>query len=162
MCWNTHKIVTHTLSRISVPVIASIELCNYEAHCTTTKVKGYPCNRPWEPIGMWDIEAPIFSQDNRLTDGGEVVSLRDWVHSRVTARLKGLGKMKNSMALSGLEHPIFRLVAYASTNYATACSSLLPLEHVIGPGPFAYVIKNYAMKAYGEWMYRSTFSWPRH
>jgi hypothetical protein len=25
---------------------------------------------------LWDIEAPIFSLDNRLTDGGEVVSLK--------------------------------------------------------------------------------------
>jgi hypothetical protein len=25
------------------------------------KVKLYPCNRPCRPIGLWDIEAPIFS-----------------------------------------------------------------------------------------------------
>jgi hypothetical protein len=24
-----------------------------------------------------------------------------------------------------------------------------------------YMIKNYAMKAYGEWRYSSTYSWPR-
>jgi hypothetical protein len=36
------------------------------------KVKSYPCNRPWR---LWDVEAPTFSLDNRLTDGGEVVSL---------------------------------------------------------------------------------------
>jgi hypothetical protein len=35
----------------------------------------YPCNRPWRPIGLRDIEAPIFSLDNRLIDGSEVVSL---------------------------------------------------------------------------------------
>jgi hypothetical protein len=35
----------------------------------------YPCNKPWRPIGLWDVEAPIFSLDNRLTDGDEVVSL---------------------------------------------------------------------------------------
>jgi hypothetical protein len=34
----------------------------------------YPCNRPWRPIRLWDVEAPTFSLDNRLTDGGEVVS----------------------------------------------------------------------------------------
>jgi hypothetical protein len=22
----------------------------------------YPCNRPWSPIGLWDIEAPTFSR----------------------------------------------------------------------------------------------------
>jgi hypothetical protein len=35
----------------------------------------YPCNRPWRPIGLWDVEAPTISLDNRLTDGGKVVSL---------------------------------------------------------------------------------------
>jgi hypothetical protein len=35
----------------------------------------YPCNRPWRPIGLWDVETPTFSLDNRLTDGGEIVSL---------------------------------------------------------------------------------------
>jgi hypothetical protein len=35
----------------------------------------YSCSRPWRPIGLWDIEAPTVSLDNRLTDGGKVVSL---------------------------------------------------------------------------------------
>jgi hypothetical protein len=35
-----------------------------------------PCNRPWKPIGLWDVEAPTFSLDNRLTDGGKCVSLK--------------------------------------------------------------------------------------
>jgi hypothetical protein len=39
------------------------------------KVKSYPSNRPWRPIRLWDVEAPTFSLDSRLTDGGEVVSL---------------------------------------------------------------------------------------
>jgi hypothetical protein len=34
-----------------------------------------PCNKPWRPIELWDIEAPTFCLDNRLTDGGKVVSL---------------------------------------------------------------------------------------
>jgi hypothetical protein len=41
----------------------------------TSKKYIYPCNRPWRPIGLCDFEAPTFSLDNRLTDGGEVVSL---------------------------------------------------------------------------------------
>jgi hypothetical protein len=39
------------------------------------KKQSYPCNRPWRPIGLWDVEAATFSLDSRLTDGGEVVSL---------------------------------------------------------------------------------------
>jgi hypothetical protein len=74
----------------------------------------YPCNRPWRPIGLWDVEAPAFSLDNRLTDGGKVVSLtrrppfkppgrflvlisvRGWVDPRTTVRLEELGKLKQS------------------------------------------------------------------
>jgi hypothetical protein len=33
----------------------------------------YPCSRPRRPVGLWDVEAPTFSLDNRLTEGGEVV-----------------------------------------------------------------------------------------
>jgi hypothetical protein len=24
----------------------------------------YPCNRPWRPIGLWDVEAPTFSRQS--------------------------------------------------------------------------------------------------
>jgi hypothetical protein len=24
--------------------------------------ENYPCNRPWRPIGLWDVEAPTFSR----------------------------------------------------------------------------------------------------
>jgi hypothetical protein len=36
--------------------------------------KNYPCNRPWRPTGCETTRLPHFL-DNRLTDGGEVVSL---------------------------------------------------------------------------------------
>jgi hypothetical protein len=37
----------------------------------------YPCNRPWKPIGLWDIEAPTFSRQSghRWHD----VSLTHWL-----------------------------------------------------------------------------------
>jgi hypothetical protein len=38
-------------------------------------LKMYPCNRSWRPIGLWDVEAPTFSLDNRLTDCDKVVYL---------------------------------------------------------------------------------------
>jgi hypothetical protein len=37
------------------------------------KNQSCPCNRPWTPIELWDVEDPHLL-DNRLTDGGEVVS----------------------------------------------------------------------------------------
>jgi hypothetical protein len=39
------------------------------------RVTGKSKGRPWMPVGLWDIEAPTFL-DNRLTDGGEIVSIR--------------------------------------------------------------------------------------
>jgi hypothetical protein len=40
-----------------------------------SKSLSYPCNRPRRPIELWDVEALTFSLDNRLTDGGNFVSL---------------------------------------------------------------------------------------
>jgi hypothetical protein len=37
--------------------------------------KSYSCKRKRRPIGLWDVEAHTFALDNRLTIGGEVVSL---------------------------------------------------------------------------------------
>jgi hypothetical protein len=75
-----------------------------------------------------DVEAPTFSLDNRLTDGGKVVSLThrppftpqedSWYSFLLEAestpgaivRLEGLGKLNKSTS-SGLEPVTFWLVA---------------------------------------------------
>jgi hypothetical protein len=36
--------------------------------------KSYPRNRPWAPVGLPDVKDPTHCLDNRLTDGGKVVS----------------------------------------------------------------------------------------
>jgi hypothetical protein len=38
-------------------------------------IKKLSYNRPWRPIGLWDVEAPTFSLGNRLRDGDEFLSL---------------------------------------------------------------------------------------
>jgi hypothetical protein len=69
----------------------------------------YPCNRPWRAIVLWDVEAPTFSLDNRLTDGGKFVShmrrpltlpptrkipgTHFWVNPKVIVRLEGTGDL---------------------------------------------------------------------
>jgi hypothetical protein len=39
------------------------------------KGKAIPVTGYWRSMGLWDVEDPTFSLDNRLTDSGEIVSL---------------------------------------------------------------------------------------
>jgi hypothetical protein len=38
----------------------------------------FSCSSPRSAVGLWDVEVPTFPLDNRLTDGGEVVSHTYW------------------------------------------------------------------------------------
>jgi hypothetical protein len=42
-----------------------------ECYCNVIG-KVIPVTGRGDPIGLWDVEDPTFSLDNRLTDGGEV------------------------------------------------------------------------------------------
>jgi hypothetical protein len=100
-------------------------------------------NRPWRPIGLWDVEAPTFSIDSRFTDGGKVVSptrrtpfiphkdswysflLRGWVDPRAIVQMDVLVKLKNSTS-SGLEPATWKV--YELKRGSTSCK----LDCVIG------------------------------
>jgi hypothetical protein len=60
-----------------------------EAHSVSIK-ESYPCNRPWRPIGLWDIEDPTLSRQSG---------------SRPDAAKEGLGKLKKIHSLHWVSIP---------------------------------------------------------
>jgi hypothetical protein len=82
-------------------------------HSHKKKVK-LSLNRPWRPIGLWDVEALTFSRQSAHRWRWSCqpyapaalypqehswyllcISLRRWVEPRAIVRLKGLGQLKN-------------------------------------------------------------------
>jgi hypothetical protein len=92
-------------------------------------LKSYPYNRPWRPIGLWDVETPTFSRQSAhrwrwccqpyapavLYPPGRflvLLSVRGWVDFGPTMLLEGSGQLKNQMISSGFEPAIFLLVFF--------------------------------------------------
>jgi hypothetical protein len=82
------------------------------------KTQSYPCNRPWRPIGLWDVETSTFFRQSAhrwrwgckpyapavLYPPGRflvLISVRGWVDPRVIVRLEGLGQLKNPVTPIG-------------------------------------------------------------
>jgi hypothetical protein len=78
-------------------------------------------NRPWRPIGLWDVEAPKFSRQSTqrwrkdcqpyasvvLYHPGSfpvLISVRGRVNPRVIVRLSALGNLKNPITSLRIEH----------------------------------------------------------
>jgi hypothetical protein len=44
--------------------VYSTEILVNTAAFRVSKVKSYPCNRPWRPIGLWDVKDPTLSRQS--------------------------------------------------------------------------------------------------
>jgi hypothetical protein len=83
---------------------------------------------PWRPVGLWDVEAPIFSRQSihRWRWGCQpyapaalypperflvLIFVMGWVDPRTIVRLEGLGQLKKKSTSLELEPATFRLVA---------------------------------------------------
>jgi hypothetical protein len=88
----------------------------------------HPCNRPWRPIGLWDVEAPTFSRQSahrwrwgcqpdapagRPLPPGRflvLISVSGWIDPRATVRLEELDQLWNPMISLGIKPKTFGLV----------------------------------------------------
>jgi hypothetical protein len=106
--------------------------------------KSTPCNRPWRPIGLWDVEAPTYSTQSAhrwwwgcqpytpaaLNPPGRflvLISIRGWVDPRTIVRLEGLGQLINPMTSSGIEPATSRLLSYCLKYIHTGKCKVNPL-----------------------------------
>jgi hypothetical protein len=114
---------------------------------TACKKKGqsYPCNRPWRPIGLWDIEASTFFRQSayRWWWGCQpyalvafyhpgrflvLISVRGWVDSTAIVQLEGLGQLKSPVTSSGIKRVTFWLLAHCLNQL---CYRISPWRHVV-------------------------------
>jgi hypothetical protein len=119
---STSRLSLEMCKRLDIRLTIAVQYGHFEV-----KKYSFPWNRTWRPIVFWDVEAPTFCLDSRVTDGGKVVSLTSrkpftpkedswysflsgWVDPRAIVRLEGLGKLKKSTS-SGLDPATFRLLA---------------------------------------------------
>jgi hypothetical protein len=85
--------------------------------CVLYKVRwSYPCNRPWRPIGLWEVEAPTFTRQSAYiwrwgchpyAPAALYPQDDSWTHfcqrlsrSQAVVRLEWLGQLKNPVASS--------------------------------------------------------------
>jgi hypothetical protein len=66
-CWS-HKTPDQSTRGVKdtkhVTMYIYIYIYIYIYKSNTGKRWSYSCNRPWRPIGLWDVEAPIFSRQS--------------------------------------------------------------------------------------------------
>jgi hypothetical protein len=116
------------LLMLHIQTYCSDDWTTKHANITNSFTKSYPCNRPWRPIGLWDIEDPTFSRQSAhrwrwgcqphwpeilysQEDSWYSFLLKCWVDPRAIVWLEGLGQLKNPMTSLGIRPATFWLVA---------------------------------------------------
>jgi hypothetical protein len=107
--WRTYKNALSLNFRFLLTGIKTKEIC--------------PCDKPWRPTGLWDVEAPTFSRQSAHrwrwgfqlyapANRPSLTSQEDsWVDSRAIVRLEWLIHFKNCITTSVIEPATFRFVA---------------------------------------------------
>jgi hypothetical protein len=125
----------------------------------------FPCNRPWRPMWLWDVEVPIwwwgcqpYAPAGRPLPPGRflvLISVRGCVDPRAIVRLKALGQLKNPITLSEIEPATFRLVAHSSYVYCTVLKCFWDTKYRLCMLRYVCII-SYESRLYSMFPARST------
>jgi hypothetical protein len=151
-----HPVLKH--ASVYVPPLMSETKFHVHTNNRNMYSKSYPCNRPWRPMGLWDVQDPTLSRQSvrlsilhtgcTLHTGGFLVliSIRGWVNPRTIERLGRLGKLKTKKLNDLVRNRSRDLSAWSIVPLPTTPHKSILLKFIHWSMLTKYVVRNSCSK----------------